>query len=152
MSDNRRYIPSSVADQLSNALWRLSDPNCDGKGTLYLFDWITDNNGSGWLEASTNALIKVDPAATLGEITTLLQPWIDNQTLPADTLTILAQTVAEHAASGEPLNVYNAFPQFFKDASKDRAAMISEGLISAPNMESQQMAAPKPQAPRAKPR
>jgi len=148
------YIPSSVADQLSNALWRLSDPNCDEKVTQYLFGWITDNNGTGWLEASTDAVIKVDPAAPLGEITTLLQPWIDNQILPADTLTILAQTVADHAASGEPLNVYDSFPQYFKDASKDRATMISEGLINDP---SQNLASPPSRgqfiqpAPRAKP-
>ena len=151
---NIRYIPSSVADQLSNALWRLSDPNCDEKATQYLFGWITDNNGAGWLEASTDAVIKVDPAAPLGEITTLLQPWIDNQILPADTLTILAQTVADHAASGEPLNVYNTFPQYFKDASKDRVTMIAEGLIDDPSLNLASPPSPIrviPNAPRSKP-
>lgn len=152
MIDNRKYIPSTVADQLSNALWRLSDPNCDGKGTLYLFDWSTDLHGNGWLVVLTDAVIYVDPNAVLGEIGVILQPWIDNQTLPQNTMEVLAEDVAAHAASGEPLNVYNAMPQYFKDISKDRAAMIAEGLISAPNIDSQQMAAPKPQAQRAKPR
>ena len=149
-----RYIQSSVADQLSNALWSLSRPDSisEGDATEYLFSWITDTNGEGWLVANDEYSIRVHPAAVMDKINALLQPWIDTQVLPLDTLTILAQTVAEHAASGEPLNVYDAFPQYFKDASKDRAAMISEGLISAPSMESQQMAAPKPQAKRAKPR
>lgn len=130
MTTNQRYIPSTVADQLSNALWRLSDPNCAGKGTFYLFEWCTDLHGNGWLVALDNAVVSVDPDAVLSEIGPILQPWIDNQTLPADTLEILAATVAAHAASGEPLNVYNAMPQYFKDISKDRAAMIAEGYLS----------------------
>lgn len=149
-----RYIKSSKADQLSNALWSLVRPDSirENQDTLYLFGWITDANGEGWLEAETDYTVRIHPDANLDKLIALIHPWINEGILTTDDLTGLRDTVANHKVSEEPLNVYGAFPQYFKDASKDRATMISEGLISAPNMESQQMAAPKPQAPRAKPR
>lgn len=149
-----RYIKSSKADQLSNALWSLVRPDSirEDQDTQYLFGWITDTNGDGWLEAETDYTIRIHAEANLNKIATLMQPWVDEEILSSDDLIGLSDAVASHKASGEPLNVYDSFPQFFKDASKDRATMLSEGLISAPSMDSQQMAAPKPQAPRAKPR
>lgn len=98
--------------------------------TEYLFGWVTDLHGEGWLVANDQYSMKIHPAAVMDKINVLLQPWIDAGTLPDDTLAVLAATVEDHKASGEPLNVYGAFPQYFKDISKDRAAMITEGYLS----------------------
>lgn len=141
-----RFIPSSIADQLSNALWSLSRPDSirQAQDTQCLFDWITDTQGNGWLVALDDYEIIVSPEAELGDISSILQPWIDQSVLPADTITVLSAIVADHAASGEPLNVYNAIPEYFRTISKSYDEMVIEGKIST----DQQTLGSPPSAPR----
>lgn len=151
-----RYIKSSKADQLSNALWSLVRPDSirENQDTLYLFGWITDANGEGWLEAETDYTVRIHPDANLDKLIALIHPWINEGILTTDDLTGLRDTVANHKVSEEPLNVYGAFPQYFKDASKDRVTMIAEGLIDDPSLNLASPPSPIrviPNAPRSKP-
>ena len=122
-----RYIPAAAAEPLSAALWRLSDPTNEGQ-THGLFGWVESAlNGSRWLVADTNFTISVHPDAILDGIADILQPWIDQGHLPDDTNANLAALV--ESSRGDSMIVYNAFPQLFKDMSKDRDEMIALGHI-----------------------
>lgn len=125
-----RYVPSSAAEPLSNALWGLSrPPHVRGENdTQYLFPWITALNGSRWLVVDTDYEINVHADAELDGIADILQPWIDASELPADTNTQLAALV--ESLRGGRLVVYSAFPQLFKDLSKTRQEMIAAGLLA----------------------
>lgn len=127
-----RYVPSSAAELLSNALWGLSrPPHVRGPNdTQYLFGWITATDGSRWLVVDTGYEINIHPDAELGPIVDILQPWIDAGQLPADTLTQLNALV--ESKRGKRLVVYDAFPQLFKDMSKTYAEMIAAGLLAEP--------------------
>lgn len=126
-----RYVPSSAAEALSNALWGLSRPP-ETRGpndTQYLFGWITALDGSRWLVVDTDYEVNVHQDAVLDGIADILQPWIDAEHLPADTNTVLAELVEE--LRGRRLVVYDAFPQLFKDMSKTHQEMITAGLLAA---------------------
>ena len=136
-------IPSSAAEALSNALWSLSrPPQVRGpKDTQFLFPWITALDGSRWLMVDTEYEINVHPDAELNGIADILQPWIDGGHLPEDTNTTLAALVESkrggrlvESKRGGRLVVYDAFPQLFKDMSKDHAEMIAAGLLAEPQM------------------
>lgn len=127
-----RYVPSSAAEPLSNALWGLSRPP-ETRGpndTQYLFPWITALDATRWLVVDTEYEVNVHPDAVLDGIADILQPWIDQGHLPADTNTVLAALV--ESLRGQRLVVYDAFPQLFKDMSKTHAEMIAAGLLAAP--------------------
>lgn len=113
-----RYVPSSVAEKLSNALWALSRPPQvrNPEDTQYLFPWTEDLDGKKWLIVDTEYEIPVHQNADLGEIAAILNPWIQEGYLPADTNTILAQFV--ESKRGQKLVVYSAFPELFKNMSK----------------------------------
>ena len=127
-----RYVPSSAAEPLSNALWGLSrPPHVRGPNdTQYLFPWITALNGSRWLVVDTEYEINVHADAELDGIADILQPWIDASELPADTNAVLAALVEE--LRGQRLVVYDAFPDLFKQMSKSYDDMIAEGKLAAP--------------------
>jgi hypothetical protein len=131
-----RYVPSSAAEPLSNALWSLSRPPAirAEQDTQFLFGWVDALDGSRWLMVDTEYEINVHPDAELNGIADILQPWIDGGHLPEDTNTTLAAMVESSAASGERLVVYDAFPQLFKDMSKTHAEMIAAGLLAEPQM------------------
>lgn len=127
-----RYVPSSAAEPLSNALWGLSrPPEVRGPNdTQYLFSWITALDGTRWLVVDTEYEVNVHPDAVLDGIADILQPWIDAGHLPFDTNTVLAALV--ESLRGQRLVVYDAFPQLFKDMSKTHAEMITAGLLAEP--------------------
>ena len=125
-----RYVPSSVATELSAALWALSRPVRSADDTQFLFPWVTALNGSQWLAVKDDYTISVHPDADFAPIATLLQPWIERGELPGDTNTQLAALV--ESLRGSRLMVYDAFPQLFKDMSKTHAEMIAAGLLAEP--------------------
>lgn len=127
-----RFVPSAVADTLSQALWGLSrPPHVRGENdTQFLFGWITDLTGGRWLMVQTDYGIAVHPDAELNGIANILQPWIEAGHLPPDTNTQLAALV--ESLRGQRLVVYEAFPQLFKDMSKTREEMIALGLLPEP--------------------
>lgn len=124
-----RFIPAAAAEPLSAALWQLSDPANVGQ-THDLFGWIDDLQGARWLVADTTFTIAVHADAVLDGIADILQPWIDQGSLPPDTNTVLAALV--ESSRGGLLIVYNAFPQLFKDMSKSYAEMIELGHLPTP--------------------
>lgn len=125
----RRYVPSSAAEPLSQALWGLSrPPHVRGPDdTQYLFGWISDLNGDRWLVVDTEYEINVHPDAVLDGIADILQPWIDSEDLPPDTNTQLAALV--ESTRGGRLVVWNAFPQLFKDMSKTAEELQALNLL-----------------------
>jgi hypothetical protein len=129
-----RFIPSSAAEPLSNALWSLSRPPAirGEQDTQFLFGWVDALDGSRWLMVDTEYEINVHADAELNGIADILQPWIHGGHLPADTNTTLAALV--ESKRGGRLVVYDAFPQLFKDMSKTREEMIAAGLLAEPQM------------------
>ncbi len=84
------YSPTSGAgtcDQLSRALWGLAHPPQEQQGdvTTHMFASIECLDGSVRLEVNTEFAIPVHPDAVLDGIADVLQPWIDEGTLPPDT-------------------------------------------------------------------
>jgi len=127
-----RFIPTSgavVADTLSNALWSLSRPESvrSEKDTQRMFSPVTCLNGSVWLQVDTAFTITIHPLVELGDIAGIMQPWIDAGSLPKDENERLAAMIED--ARGSRLNVYDSFPQLFRDQSKTRAELIALGLI-----------------------
>lgn len=124
-----RYVPSSAADDLSRMLWTLADPQ-PTRGTTAMFPTVRALDSSLWLQVETTFSVPVHPEAVLDGIADILQPWIDQGHLPADTNTVLAELVEE--LRGQRLVVYDAFPDLFKQMSKSYDDMITAGLLAAP--------------------
>jgi len=127
-----RFILTSganVADSLSNALWSLSRPESvrSEKDTQRMFAPVTCLNGSVWLQVDTLFSIPIHPLAELGDIAGIMQPWIDVGALPKDENEKLAAMI--EGARGSRLNVYDSFPQLFRDQSKTRAELLALGLL-----------------------
>lgn len=127
------YIPSSVSESLSGALWALARPLSlqESNVTQFLFGWVVATDGTTWLEVDTESQIRVHPDAELGGIADILRPWIDQGHLPAATNTQLAAII--ESKRGQRLAVYDAFPQLFKDMSKTLQQMIAAGLLADQN-------------------
>ena len=123
------YIPSSVSESLSGALWALARPLSlqESNVTQFLYGWVVATDETRWLEVDTEGQILVHPDAELGDIAVILQPWVDTGHLPADTNAQLAALI--ESKRGQQLVVYDAFPQLFKDMSKTLEQMISAGLL-----------------------
>lgn len=124
------YVPAAAGERLSVALWALARPVFATGGTDRMFGVVTALDASVWLVVETTFEIVVHPEAVLGEIGGILQPWIDDLSLPADTLTTLSALVDD--SRGQVLVVYDAFPPFFKGLAKDWQGMIDAGLLAAP--------------------
>lgn len=124
------YIPSSVAELLSGELWSLTrPPSVQGNNsTKYLFGWIDDVVGQRWIEVHDDCSIVIHLDAELGGIASILQPWIDQGHLPADTNTQLAALV--ESKRGQQIAVYDFFPQLFKDMGKTYEQMVEAGLLA----------------------
>lgn len=129
-----RYVPSSQAEPLSDALWALTRPPQvrDPNDTSKMFGWVDDlqTPSQRWLMVDTTFAIRVHENAVIDGIADILQPWIDDGYLPADTNTNLAAFV--ESKRGQMLTVYDAFPQLFKDMSKTRQEMVDAGLLANP--------------------
>lgn len=132
-----RFVPTSGRDtceRLSSALWGLALPASlrPSGATNSMFGHITCLNGSVWIECDTEFSIFVHPEAELDGIAGVLQPWIDEGTLPADTNEVLAALI--ESKRGQHLTVWDAFPPFFKDQSKTHQELVDAGLIPFPSM------------------
>lgn len=128
-----RYVPTSgviVAESLTSALWSLSRPLAlrGNDTTQAMFSLFTALNGSVWLVVDTEFEIPVHAEAELDGIADVLQPWIDEGSLPADTNATLAAYI--ESTRGGRMVPWNAFPQLFKDQSKSREQMIADGLFA----------------------
>lgn len=125
-----KYIPASAAEELSNALWALSRPHAirGEQDTQYLFPWIIDNQNNRWIVVDDQYEIPVHVNAQLGNISLILQPWIDEGYLPNNILTNLILII--NNKKGASLKVYEAFPDFFKSQSKSLQQMIDLQPIS----------------------
>ena len=123
-------IPSSVAETLSEALWRLANPHTTSAATKSMFGIVTDAHGGQWIQVLTDYTITVHPEAVLNGIAAILQPWIDAGHLPADTNETLTAFV--ETKRGQALTVYDAFPPLFKGMAKTREQMEAEGLLTPP--------------------
>lgn len=122
-----RYVPSSQAEPLSDALWALTRPPQvrDPKDTSKMFGWV-----DGWLVVDTTFTIPVHAESELDGIADILRPWIEEGYLPPDTNATLAAFI--ESKRGQMLTVYDAFPQLFKDMSKTQQEMIDAGLLANP--------------------
>lgn len=131
-----RYVPSSAAESLSDALWGLTRPPQyrETGDTTKMFPWVDDlqTPAHRWLEVDTTFTILVHAEAELDGIADILQPWIDDGSLPANTNTLLAAFI--ESKRGQSLTVYDAFPQLFKDLSKTQAEMIAAGFLPDPEV------------------
>jgi len=126
-----RFVPGTQVETLTRALWRLAVPDPETGATDKMFEVITAlDDGSRWLMVDTTFTIRVHEQAVLDGIVDILQPWIDDGYLPADTNTNLAVFV--ESKRGELLTVYDAFPQLFKDMSKTTQEMIDAGWLANP--------------------
>lgn len=97
-----------------------------------MFRTIVCTDSSIWLEIITTFGIPVHSEAVLDGIADVLQPWIDEGTLPADTNEVLAALI--ESKRGQHLTVWDAFPPFFKDQSKTHQELVDAGLIPFPSM------------------
>ena len=127
-----RYVPSSQAEPLSDALWALTRPPQvrDPKDTSKMFGWVDDlqTPSKRWLVVDTTFTIPVHAEAELDGIADILQPWITEGYLPPDTNATLAAFI--ESKRGQMLTVYDAFPQRFKDLSKTQQEMVDAGLLA----------------------
>ena len=127
-----RYVPTSSPDtcaMLSSALWGLAMPPKDrgSNTTTGLFPCVKAVTGSFWMQVDIDSLINIHPEAERDWIADILQPWIDNGDLPADTNSNLAALI--EASRGGTLTPWQFFPDFFKNASKTQDEMIQAGLF-----------------------
>ena len=131
-----RYVPSSAAEALTVALWGLARPAHlrTDSDTWGMFGFVDDLQTPSirWLEVDTEFTIQVHAEAELDGIADILQPWIDDGSLPANTNTLLAAFI--ESKRGQSLTVYDAFPQLFKDLSKTQAEMIAAGWLPNPEV------------------
>lgn len=131
-----RYVPSSAAADLTVALWGLARPAHlrTEQDTQEMFGFVDDlqTPSQRWLEVDTTFAIRVHAEAELDGIADILQPWIDDGFLPANTNTVLAAFI--ESKRGQSLTVYDAFPQLFKDMSKTPAEMIADGWLPNPEV------------------
>ena len=129
-----RYVPSSAASELTEALWNLARPEDmrTPSDTQTMFGFVDDlqTPSHRWLEVDTDFAIIVHPAAVLDGIADILQPWIDAGQLPASTNTDLEALIISRR--GQTLVIYDSFPQLFKDLSKTREEMIDAGWLAEP--------------------
>lgn len=118
---------------MSNRLWGIARPPHlrEPDETQQMFAWVVATNGSRWLVVDTNFTIPIHVDAELDGIADILQPYIDAGHMPSDTNAILAAFV--ESKRGQDLVVYEAFPAFFKAASKTMEEMQSLGLLPVPS-------------------
>ena len=127
-----RFVPASQGEPLTRALWRLAVPDPETGATDKMFEVFDDlqTPSQRWLMVDTTFAIRVHEQAVLDGVADILQPWIADGSLPADTNDVLAAFV--ESKRGQDLTVYEAFPQLFKDMSLTTAQMIAAGLLANP--------------------
>lgn len=128
-----RYVPGTQVEPLTRALWRLAVPDPETGATDKMFEVVTAlDDGAMWLMVDTTFTIRVHQNAVLDGIADILQPWINDGSLPANTNEVLEAFV--ESKRGQDLTVYDAFPQIFKDMSLTTAEMIGANKIANPEV------------------
>lgn len=126
-----RYVPSPSAADLTVALWELAKPaHLQAEAdTQAMFGFVDDLQvpARRWLEVDDAFQIRLHPEAELGSIGAILQPYIDNGSLPADTNTTLAAQI--ESQRGQLVTVYDLFPPPFQTTSKTRQQMVELGWL-----------------------
>lgn len=124
-----RYVPvtggPSTAETLSVAMWALhrTPSQMQQESTARCFEVITALNGSTWLACETTLTVPVHAAAEIDGIAPILIGAGLDQTA------VDAVEVAIIAARGGELNLWQYFPQLFKDVSKTHEEMIAQNLL-----------------------
>jgi len=129
-----KFVPASKVRELSEALFALSRPPSvrkPGEVTSAACAVRTDLKGDTWIELDDQREVYVHPVATLGEIPEILQPFIDAEEIPADTVQQLQALV--DASRGTRIKVYPRFPQPFQDASLTYDQMIAAERLALPS-------------------
>ena len=93
-----------------------------------MFPVVKALDDSLWLAVETDFSIVIHPEAELDGIADILQSYIDAGDIPNGTNEALAQFVLNHR--GQEVTAWSMFPDFFKNRSKDKAAMIAQGLLA----------------------
>ena len=122
-----RYLRASRARDLSVALLALSRPPSvrqPGEVTAATCAVQEDLKGDSWLLLDDAREVYVHPEAELGEIPPILQPLIDAEFLPGNTIAVLQ--VALDAHRGGRLVVWDVIPAEIKTESKTKVQMIEE--------------------------
>lgn len=128
-----RFVPASQGEPLTRELWRLAVPDPEMGATDKMFEVFDDIlDGKRWLMVDTSYAIRVHESAVLDGIADILQPWINEGALPADTNDTLGAYIEN--MRGQMMIVYDAFPQLFKDLSLDTAQMIAAGRLPNPEV------------------
>ena len=133
-------IPSTMAEELSSALWALARPPQMSDGhevTRRMFGQIKDLQGADWLVVETDFGIHVHPDAELNGIADILEPWVGQGIEQVD-IDRLRQTVVAHR--GRRMVVYGAFPPIFKlqeaenptGLGRTREQMLQENRLANP--------------------
>lgn len=129
------FLPTTemTGQRLTEAIWALALPPAyrQKNDTVQAFTLLDALDGSCWLNVPDEFAINVHAEADFGEIADILQPFIDDGSVPADTNVQLAALV--ESLRGKRLVVWDAFPQFFKDQSKDMKGMIEASLLAKPS-------------------
>jgi hypothetical protein len=126
------YLPSTMAAAFCQRLEALARvPERRARADMESqFGVIVDLHGDTWLEMDSCADMVLDAQADLAGITELMQAWVDDGLVPAETLGKLLALL--ESRRGELLFFHEAFPQVFKDQAKSRRQMIDEGLLEHP--------------------
>lgn len=124
-----RYVPvsggSETAQTLSVAMWELhrTPQQIAAEATSRCFDIVTAMDDSIWLVCDTELTVPVHTAAEIDGIAPILL----GAGLPQSEVDAVETAIL--AARGGEMNLWQHFPQVFKDASKDRDQMIAAGLL-----------------------
>jgi hypothetical protein len=115
------YIPATSeqrAKDISEAIWRLTDPNERDATTAYYTSWHEDSVGNWWLlmPSGDNELgnIFVDNVASPERIVEILEPFRMVGVISQDEINTLV-TVIEQSRGGTLLRIWDFIPQFWKD-------------------------------------
>jgi len=128
------YVPTSgitAADTLSNGLWSLARPGAEraADDTQQMFSTIRTLDDKTWLQVLKDFAIDVCPTAELGDIATVLQPWVDAGNIPSSVIDDLRATVI--SLRGQRLVVWDAFPLFFQQQAKSHDDLVQMNLLRA---------------------
>jgi hypothetical protein len=125
-----RYVPvtggSSTAETLSVALWALhrTPEQLATEATARCFDIVTALDASVWLCCDTELTVPVHESAEIDGIAPILL----GAGLPQSEVDVVEAAII--AARGGEMNLWQHFPEIFKNASKSREDMENENLLA----------------------
>jgi len=119
------YVPTSTSDvavTLSDAMWGLALPPAlrGANVTQRLFSTAVDVDGHSWLEVDTECVIPVHAEAEIDGIAPILL----GAGLPQGEVDALAALIISNR--GGSMNLWEHFPQVFKDAAQESVVLPSK--------------------------